>query len=250
MKKIATLLILISFLSCKKTEPSKDFVTVAETAHFKTDFLKNDAIQFNILAFFGGQEWVNAKMTLATNSSKGKIELKNGSQIIFNTNKVYYSKTVKDTIGVRFEAYTIPYFFLLPYKLSDQGTIWTSYKNMEKDSLNFNTKKLSFAPKTGDAPSDWYVVYTNKKTNLIDKAAYIVTFGGTTQADAEKNPHGIEYLDYKVVGGIPIATKWKFWDWKKDVGFQKELGNAQISDIKFIKTETNFFDPPADFLEK
>jgi hypothetical protein len=251
MKKlILYVIILISILSCKKEEKLKDFVTETETAHFKNDFLKNNAIQYNIVAYFGTEEWINGKMTLATNSEKGKIEFKNGSQIIFNGSNVFYSKEIKDNSNVRFDAYTIPYFFLLPYKLSDQGTVWTKYQNKEKDSLNFNTKKLSFAAGTGDAPHDWYVVYTNKKTNLIEKTAYIVTFGGTAQAEAEKNPHAIEYLDYKITDGIPMATKWKFWSWKKDSGFEKELGNAQLSNLKFIKTDANYFNPPTDFLKK
>jgi hypothetical protein len=258
MKIKVLFFILISCIACKKVEESKDivtiksndFVSIAETAHSKTDFLKNDAIQFNIIASFGSTEWVNGKMTLATNSSNGKIEFKNGDQIIFNKDKVFCSKSIRDTTSVRFNAYTIPYFFLLPYKLSDKGTVWTPYKNMEADSLNFSTQKLSFTTGTGDAPDDWYVVYSNKKTNLIEKTAYIVTFGGTSQIEAEKEPHAIEYLDYKPVDKIQIATKWKFWGWKKDEGFQKELGNAILSDINFIKIPSDYFNPPTDFIEK
>jgi hypothetical protein len=254
MKKITLFIVVVmAILSCKEVKKAKDFatdfVTETETAHLKTDFLKNDAIQYNIVAFFGAEEWINGKMTLSTNSENGKIEFKNGSQIIFNGQKVFYSNDIKDNSNVRFDAYTIPYFFLLPYKLSDKGTVWSSYQNNEKDSLNFNVKKLSFAAETGDAPNDWYVVYANKKTNLIEKAAYIVTAGGTAQAEAEKNPHAIEYLDYKITDGIPIASKWKFWSWKKDIGFEKELGNAQLSDLKFIKTDKDFFKPSSNFLE-
>jgi hypothetical protein len=249
MKKIIIILLLISILGCKSSEKPKDFATTTETAHFKNEFLKNDAIQYNIVATFGTSEWVNAKMTLATNSSQGKIEFKNGNKIIFNNKKVFYSKSIKDTTSVRFDAYTIPYFFLLPYKLSDKGTVWAKYQNKEKDSLDFDARKLSFTSGTGDAPDDWYVVYTNKKTSLIQKAAYIVTFGGTTQSEAEKEPHAIEYLDYKSVNGIPIATKWKFWGWKKDVGFQKQLGSAIISDVKFIETTPDYFWSTEDFSE-
>ncbi len=252
MKNSIIFILLLAFVSCKKEQKVaiENFVTKTEKAHFKTDFLKNDAIQFNIIAFFGTEEWINGQMTLATNSGNGKIEFENGTQILYNGNKVFYTKTVKDTLGVRFDAYTIPYFFLLPYKLSDKGTVWTKYKNVEKDSLSFNAEKLSFAPKTGDAPNHWYIVYTNKKINLIKKSAYIVTAGGRSQTEAEKNPHAIEYLNYQLVDNVPIATKWKFWSWQKDVGFVKQLGNATLSDIKFIKTTPDYFSPTVDFLEK
>lgn len=250
MKKFAFLILLTIFVSSKKEQKVaiENFVTKTEKAHSKTDFLKHDAIQFNIIAFFGTEEWINGKMTLATNSGNGKIKFKNGSQILFNDNKVFYTETVKDTSGVRFDAYTIPYFFLLPYKLSDKGTIWTKYKNIEKDNLNFNAEKLSFAPKTGDASNDWYIVYTDK-VNLIKKAAYIVTAGGTSQTEAEKNPHAIEYQNYLLVDNVPIATKWKFWSWQKDIGFVKELGNATLSDIKLIKTDVDYFKPTSEFIE-
>lgn len=250
MKKITSLLLLLSVIACKNIEPPKDFVAAAETAHSKTEFLKNDAIQFNIVVTFGTKESINGKFTLATDSGKGKIEFKNGDQIIFNNQKVFYSKTLKDTSGVRFDAYTVPYFTLLPYKLSDKGTVWTDYKNIEKDSLDFNTKKLTFTSGTGDAPDDWYVVYTNKKTNLIQKLAYIVTYGGTSQKDAEKEPHAIEYLDYKPINGIQIATAWKIWGWKKDVGFEKQIGSTVVSQIKFIKTTPDFYKPTDLFVEK
>jgi hypothetical protein len=249
MKKLL-LLTLISLVACKEPNKPKDFVTETETAHFKNDFLKNDAIQYNIVAYFGTEEWMNGKMTMSTNSENGKIEFKNGSQIIFNGTNVFYSKDIKDASNIRFDAYTIPYFFMLPYKLSDKGTVWTKYQNKEKDSLSFNAKKLSFAKGTGDAPDDWYVVYANKKTNLIERAAYIVTAGVTSQIEAEKNPHAIEYLDYKTINGIPIATKWKFWSWQKGIGLQKELGKAEISNLEFIKTTPDSFKPPVDFLKK
>jgi hypothetical protein len=251
MKNNIILVLLIAFCSCKKQEKVaiENFVTKTEKAHFKTEFLKHDAIQYNIIAFFGTEEWINGKMTLSTNGGNGKIEFKNGSKILFNDNKVYYTKSIKDTTSVRFDAYTIPYFFLLPFKLSDKGTVWTKYQNIEKDSLSFNTKKLWFAPKTGNAPNDWYVVYTNKKSNLIEKAAYIVTAGGTSQTEAEKNPHAIQYLNYLLINSVPIATKWKFWSWQKDIGFVKELGNATLSDIKFIKSSAEYFKPTSEFVK-
>jgi hypothetical protein len=45
-------------------------------------------------------------------------------------------------------------------------------------------KKLSFESGTGDAPDDWYVVYADKATNLIEKL-HIVT---KMSEEAEKKP--------------------------------------------------------------
>jgi hypothetical protein len=39
----------------------------------------------------------------------------------------------------------------------------------KKDATNYLTEKLTFKSGTGDAPDDWYVVYADKKTNLLEK---------------------------------------------------------------------------------
>jgi hypothetical protein len=39
----------------------------------------------------------------------------------------------------------------------------------EKRRYNYLTEKLTFKSGTGDAPDDWYVVYADKKTNLLEK---------------------------------------------------------------------------------
>lgn len=249
MKVTYFFILAILFISCNSSQKKFDFIASTEEAHLKKDFQKNDAVQFDVLSFFGKSEWINGTITLSTNSSNGKIEFKNGNVIVYNGTKVFYSKNIKDTLSIRFDAYTIPYFFLLPYKLSDSGTVFTDYPNKEKDNLNFNTQKLTFKSGTGDAPKDWYILYTDKKTNLLHKAAYIVTAMGSVEK-AEKNPHAIEYLDYETINGIPVARTWKFWEWKKDIGSTKPIGNAKITNIKFIKTPINYFKPKSDFKEK
>eukprot|EP00903_Cladosiphon_okamuranus_P000645 g643.t1 len=89
------------------------------------------------------------------------------------------------------------------------------------------TSKLSFEPGTGDAPDDWYVLYADPDSKLLQVAAYIVT-AGKDKAEAEKDPHAIEYLNYQNTGGIPIATEWKFWGWQADQGLTDQLGVIKV----------------------
>lgn len=248
MKKLLaiTLMSTLAFIGCKSSDEKEGFVEKIEQAHQKEKFLSKEAIQFNIKLDFGGKERLNAKMTLLTNSTKGILELKDGAKIIFNQDKVFYSPDVPNEKSVRFDAYTWGYFFLYPSKLSDPGTKWNAYDNKEADHNNYNTQKLTFESGTGDAPDDWYVVYANKKDNLIEKAAYIVTLNGNKE-EAEKNPHAIQYLDYKEIDGVPIATKWLFWEWKEGKGLTKAIGNATLTDIQFITVAEDTFTPAADF---
>lgn len=236
--------LLLSILGCQKSKKQPQelsFVQKVEKAHNKEKFNQEEMIQFDLLLSFGGQERINAKVTLKTNSSKGKITFADGNTIIYDGRKVYYSPELNDTT-VRFDAYTWSYFFLFPFKLSDSGTKWEYYTNIEKDAKTFNTEKLTFEPKTGDAPDDWYVVYSVLDSNLIQKVAYIVTNNGTKE-EAEKNPHAIQYSNYQEVNGIPIATRWQFWGWNKKEGLTKQLGEASISNLKFLKDDPSIFTP-------
>lgn len=161
--------------------------------------------------------------------------------------KVYANSELATEKKARFDAYTWTYFFLFPYKLSDRGTSWAAYDTTGMDK-EFDVQKLTFAPNTGDAPDDWYITYASKKSHLIDHAAYIVTLG-KTQAEAEENPHAIQYLDYRSVDGVPIAHRWVFWEWNKTDGLTKEIGEATLTNIHFVDGFTKDFKVPADLME-
>jgi len=248
MKKIAITFLLLTFVfvGCKSNEEKETFTDKIEKAHQKEKFSSKQAIQFDLNLEFGGKERMLAKVTLLTNSTEGVIEYKNGTKIIFKKDKVYYSPTIPNEETVRFDAHTWGYFFLFPFKLTDSGTIWNPYDNKETDHENYLTEKLTFKSGTGDAPDDWYVVYADKKTNLISKAAYIVTIKASKEA-AEKNPHAIQYLDYEEIDGVPIATKWIFWAWKKGKGFTDELGHATLTNIHFVTTDETTFKTEEDY---
>lgn len=226
----------------------KPFVEKVEKAHNREAFLSKESIQFDIVLKFGGTERLNGKMTLLTNSNKGLIELQNGQKMYYIGDKVYYSPDMENEKRVRFSAYTWSYFFLFPYKLSDEGTVWTDYKPKSMNEKNYLVHKLNFEAGTGDAPDDWYVVYANKEKPLIEVAAYIVT-AGKSQEKAEENPHAIKYENYQEVAGVPIARDWTFWGWTAEEGLTKQLGEATLTNVKFIEVGETFFEAPKDFKE-
>ncbi len=83
-------------------------------------------------------------------------------------------------------SHTWTYFFALPYKLCDPGTVWSDFAGT--DVLNggeYNTKKLTFSKSFGDSSEDWYILYSDKTTNLLAFVAYIVTANKSVEA-AEK----------------------------------------------------------------
>ncbi|HAS41100.1 MAG TPA: hypothetical protein DCS93_11505 [Microscillaceae bacterium] len=229
-------------------KPANEFIGNIEAAHNKAAFMQKKAVQFDFGLVFGGKEMMKAKLTLLTNSSKGMIEMANGQKIMFDQSKVFHSADMENTQGVRFNAYTWSYFFMFPFKLSDAGTQWNEYQTdslskKDGDSTSqkaYDVQKLTFAGSTGDSPEDWYIVYADKETHQLDVAAYIVT-AGKTKEKAEADPHAIEYANYEKVDGIPVATQWIFWGWKADKGLTEKIGEAKISNVKFLDVEDSFF---------
>lgn len=243
---LTPIFLLTLFLSCQK-EPKK-YASNIEVAHQKTAFISKEAVSFDIILKFGGNERLNGKITLLTNSGKGLIELNNGHKIYYNQDKVFYSPEIENTKSIRFDAYTWSYFFLFPYKLSDEGTVWNDYPYKKLNGKDYLTQKLSFAAGTGDAPDDWYITYANPKTNLLEIAAYIVTANKTLE-EAESDPHAIQYSDYKIIDGVPIAHHWTFWGWNAEKGLTNQLGESTLNNIVFLTPDSALFIPPSNYLE-
>lgn len=242
--------IAISLIGCQlESEKENKSIENIEKAHYKKDFLSKNILRFDLQLFFGGNERLNAQITVLTNSSKAIIKLRDSSQIIVNGKDVFYSPNYKNTNDVRFDAYTWTYFMLFPYKLSDPGTVWSNQTDATLNENKYNLQTLTFEANTGDAPDDWYKVYSDKKTNLIKAAAYIVT-AGKTKEQAEEDPHAIEYNNYQFIEGIPLATTWTFWGWRKNEGLTDKLGNTALSNFTFIHKEAVNFEVPEGYIKK
>lgn len=213
----------------------KSFASIVQENHLKTLNINDQALEFDIVLSFGGKERLNARMKMSLDSRFGLFEMKDGSRIVYKDGEVLHN-TSKSEESARFAAYTWSYFALLPYKLNDSGTIWTDYPTKELNEKVYNVEKLQFDPGTGDAPDDWYIIYADKKTSLIEVAAYIVT-AGKSREEAEKDPHAIKYHDYIDVDGYPVSTRWTFWEWRTEGGLTKQLGEASIKKVKFSKAK-------------
>ena len=213
-----------------------------EEAHNKPAFMNHKAVHLNIKLKFAGNERLSGKLSMTVNSGKVRLDKSDGSTIIYNGDQVYISPENANMKGARFDIFTWQYFFAMPFKLTDPGTIWETQATRELNGQEYDTAQLSFAANTGDSPDDWYVIYKDPQTNRLKAAAYIVTFN-TEQSKAEENPHAIVYSNYKMVDDVAIAAHWDFYNWNKENGLGEKLGEAEISNI-------TFFDPPEGYFNK
>lgn len=227
-------------------DPAPPYVAQLETAHHKAEFLAKEAVQFDIVLTFGGKERLNGTITALTNSTQARIDYADGRRVLYKDNTVYAPAAMAEPDkqkSTRFGAYTWPYFFLFPYKLNDPGTQWAPYTNNVLQGKTYEAQKLTFEAGTGDDPGDWYITYADPASHLVEVAAYIVT-AGKTQAEAEEDPHAVQYSDYKLVDGIPIAHQWTFWAWRTEAGLTDQLGAATISNVRFIQPDATTFAVP------
>ena len=201
---------------------------------------------------FGGSDFVAGRMAFTPSLSHIRMELDDGGTIIYREGEVtvepadYRRAAGPDS---RFHVVTWPYFMALPYKLRDPGS---SLKPADIQPLEPNllapALKLTFGDGVGDAPDDWYLIFTGGE-DQIHAAAYIVSYGadGEKLAEAEAKPSIIRYADPVHVDGVPFATRWSFHFWDPTDGMSPEpKGVGVLSDIELGPIDESQFEPAAD----
>lgn len=243
----------ISGISCqqKTIDDSKEelpankqpntFAQKVEASHHKEAFVAKELIQYDLKLWFGGSMRMDATITMSPDFSRIRMEYENGRTLIYNGDGVYQVGDTTSYKSARFDIFTWPYFFAFPFKLSDPGTNWESSPYSTLGEKPYISQKLTFDNGVGDAPDDWYIAYADTETYRLYAAAYIVTMG-RTQDQAEEDPHAISYTDYQEFEGVPIATKWQFWNWRWEKGLEDQLGNAVISNIAFLPMDNTLFE--------
>lgn len=253
--RLSTLFVLfLAAIGCQSERSTADqpvvsgFVSEIETAHLKNDFLTKKVVQFDLVLRFGGNERLNGTISMTPDTKQIKIEHADGRTLWVDGDQVWRNPDTTAYPGARFDAFTWTYFFALPYKLSDPGTLWEDLGQLPLSGNEFDAQRLSFEGNIGDSPDDWYLVYADPATHLAKAAAYIVTYGDKTAEEGEADPHAIVYGDYKTVAGIPLAHSWTFWGWTEADGLTNQLGDAELTNFRFIEPSSNFFQAPAGAL--
>jgi len=254
-RKLLTLLVAFLMLSmgCKDSPSAKvasvtppmpdsdhpSYVTAIESAHGKAELFENQVICFNLDMTFGSTKSLMKIMT-TPNSSSVRVDKSDGTSTIVLNGDVYTNADSTNWARERSSLFTYQYFFMLPYKLSDEGTKWERLPEMKIKEQMMDRAKLTFERGTGDAPDDWYIVHSDKVTHMINAVGYIVTGGGTSIEEAEEHAHAIEYLDYRKFDKVPIATTWNFYRYNKEVGLGSQIGQGIIRNVETMDNIDQF----------
>ena len=227
------------------TEKEPDFVSRIQNAHKAKKYNNQQAVRFNFkLTSANGKTRMEGDFIMKPNMSKVKFKAADSTTVItWKEGMAYLSPDTSSYPKPRFNILTWPYFFVVPYKLRDPGVNIKEMGTMPLKKDTFSTGKLFFDKNVGDAPDDWYIIYQNQESKLIEAMAYIVTYQKETEK-ASQNPHCITYENHTVVKGIPLPVHWKFWSWSKEKGLGKLLMEAHLENIEFFVPEKNTFKVP------
>ncbi|NJB37379.1 DUF6503 family protein [Croceivirga sp. JEA036] len=121
------------------------------------------------------------------------------------------------------------FWFTMPYKLNNPGTIISHQGKESYNSINYDVFKVTYDPKlTGKIKNDIYLIYVNPETHLIDRFKFSLPFAGITE------PVILTNYSYEQIDGQWIATHRDYFMPNTDGGYADEPTFIQtLSAISF-----------------
>ena len=144
MKKTIIFILLAITLNASSQVKSV-FVQTVEKAVADEKFHKNELVSFDIDLMFGGKNTLKGHVISATNSSAIKLIKEDGTVVVFDGEKVWITPKVKNNARARFDIFTWQYFFMAPFKMSDNGTKWADLGSQKYNATqNYDTGSVVF----------------------------------------------------------------------------------------------------------
>ena len=144
----------------------------------------------------------------------------------------------------KFWAMTPLYLMGFPFVLDGDGINLellpqSNYKGIANDVV-----KVTFAPGTGDAPDDYYILHFDAKTHLLIGTRYIVSYPKYFKDGGNSPEKFMEVGPLENVEGILLPTQLKT-HWTKNGLPGEYITQIDISDLSFKNDlPANFFDMP------
>ena len=220
------------------------FAARAEEAFGAGAWKAKDAVEMAITVHFGGNKIVDGKLLFTPDTGKSRLDLADGTVAVFDGEKAWVSPEDSAFAGARFHLLTWPYFLAAPAKLQDPGAHLEDLGATSLGEVAYDSARLTFDAGVGDAPDDWYILYSEPATGRLAAMAYIVTFGNTKEK-AEEDPHAITYEDLQTVAGIQVPMHWQFWAWNEEQGIHGDpIGEVRLREVGFPTPAPDTFAKP------
>ncbi|MHC5113376.1 MAG: hypothetical protein ACYTGP_02980 [Planctomycetota bacterium] len=211
-------------------------------AHGGDIWLTKGAISGRINVEYTGTDVVTGRFFLEPGTSRARIDLDNGSSMIWDGEKAWTTGRIQNPGQVRFHVRAWLYFMALPFKLADPGTI---YEPKEKRSLlwqDHETGRIEFEPGVGDS-ADWFWFYAQPGTNLLQGTGFSVTYG-LGPNDPRPRDQSLIYEAFETIDGVTFSTHYRVHAWLETGPGGTRTGNISIDELEFVDPPPGTFTAP------
>ena len=165
-----------------------------------------------------------------------RLEAPSRGDFAFDGARAWMKLDGAEPFAARFWALTPYYFVAMPFVLGDPGV---QLDLLDEDPApagleDVDVVRVTFAPGTGDAPGDYYVLYVCKRTRLVLALRYVVTYapffeGKAVKATPEKL---LVYEDLAPAGPLTLARRHTFYA-LADGHRGERVTDAQVSAVEY-----------------
>jgi len=126
------------------------------------------------------------------------------------------------------------FWFVMPYKLNDAGTIAKSLGKEAYNGISYDKVEVTYdAAVTGKEQNDTYILYVNPDTKMIDRFFFSLPFLGVNV------PAIVANYEYEDIDGQKIATKRRYFMPNEKGEYGKTPNIVQtLTNIKFNNSFT------------
>ena len=217
------------------------FVLGLEKAHNAVAYRTHKNVRFEVTANFGEMENVHAIITMSTTQKDVKIDNDDGTYLVYQESTTSLDEDSIMHNFERFKHFAWAHFFSLPKRLRNENVRVEKFEGSNQiGDESFKVRRIRLEPRPGhDDLFEWYVVYADKSTGLLRYAGFDLP--KDSYESQKVSSHAIEYSDYELVEGIPIAEHWTFWEWSPETGLGKKLGEANLKNISFADVAIDYY---------
>ncbi|WP_405293826.1 hypothetical protein [Algibacter sp. Ld11] len=207
------------------------------------------SFQFNYQPL-NGKTARNSYQTIDTWSNKARHNSVTDTESIFGWDGKEAWLKAKDSTSfaydTQFWALTPLYFSGQPFVLDGEGVNLELLPELEFQGATQKVIKATYDAGIGSAPDDYYVLYVNAETNLVDAFKYIVSYPDYFPNGGHAPEKITVTQGTTTVDGIVFATGFKtYWSTNDKDGLGEYITKIDVSDISFSPTvEDNFFSKP------
>ncbi len=115
--------------------------------------------------------------------------------------------------NARFWSLTPYYFIGVPFVLADPGVLLAMDGTMDFEGTTYDLVRVTFAPGTGDAPDDYYLVLVHPETRRVGGVRYVVSYPGYYPDGGHSPEKLMAYDGVQTIDGIVFPETFRTFTW-------------------------------------